>query len=855
MAFWNRKKKDAAPAEGSEDVRGGLPAADSPAPKDPAQDKQRIKKIRNMKKKFDETVWNVALDTMSKEIPQFTIMEPDPDMPGSEIPKYVTLGFDTKIVDDFANKSDEDTGSFLTAVKSSMDCIIEYHLFDEELILMIPTARTLAALDEFEDVFNLKFFVVYVGPDHRIAMETKTPDSDDDFIFITLEEIRTMLKDNVYIVDQIDMLKGRAGNSPDMGGISGIGIRESGASPAADSGVDDAMSEEDYEDTHGPMDEEDGPPDEDGVEPPDDEDYGPPDEDGDAAGSVGSDDVRDAAGKAVKAAAPAGAKVSGQKDDIDPAARAASSAPAQAPVGGVTGPKPAAAAAAMDRIRSTVQKASDQAIQDPQIQQGQSAMAPQARPTFDMVAMDQYMSRKYYSDDLGLEISSQPFDSMFVQTNPFTPFDIEESDDWLDGYVNNLKRDANTRLARLHNENLLLMRKRFIMIVTQHAEAVTKAVATDNPNSRFGYALAVIQKQKEESLSRLGDQAAAYQKECEEAFQSRLQAEMENAAAVAKANFMNRYGRDHQRELTEIETDLKNNISSEYVAAVENLRAERRKEASRQLDAGISEALRICGDEYVKMMAQERTEYDRLQAVITNFVNQNMAADDARIRTLAEEQRRTNETVKVRSEYEAALELARKDFEASLAAAKAEIDRRDVEHENHVARVQDQYEHSMQELRSAHNEAIAHKDHEIGLLNDQLLTANAQLDELVRKYANLDHETGKKYQTQIDMLASERNAWNERADHLEKLHKYTDKIKITGVIIALAAALGIGTIIGAAIMSGAKNNQAAPAYTQQEPIIHYFRDGEEIDAPDGASQAGGDATPDGQDGSVPEGGE
>lgn len=850
MAFWNKKKKTE-PAEGSEDVRGGLPEQDSAPVKNPAQDKQRLKRIRNMKKKFDETVWDNALDVMQKEIPQFTIMEPDPDAPGSEIPKYVTLGFDTKIVDDFANKSDEDVGSFMTAVKSSMDCLIEYPLFDEELILMIPTAKTLASLAEFEDVFNLKFFVVYVRPDHRISIETKTPDVDDDFIYMTLDEIRTMMKNNIYIGDQIDMLKGRSGSSSDMGGISGTGLRESGMGDAGGSGDDDdAISESDYEDVHGPVDEEDGPPEEE--EGPPEEDEGPPDE----TGPVDAGAVAGAAEKAVKAAAPAGSRVSGQKDEIDPGARAETATPARPPVGGVTGPKPAAAAAAMDRIKSTVQRASDKAMQDPQIQQSPAAAVPQARPAFDMAAMDQYMSRKYYSDDLGLEISSQPFDSMFVQTNPFTPFETDESDDWLDGYVNNLKRDANTRLARLHNENLLLMRKRFILIVTKHAEAVTKAVSTDNPNSRFGYAFAVIQKQKEESLGKLGDQAAAYQRECEEAFQARLQAEMDNAASVARANFLNRYNRDHQRELSEIETDLRNNINSEYVAAVENLRAERRKEAKRQLDAGISEALRICGDEYVKMMAQERSEYDRLQAVITKFANENMAADDARIRTMAEEQRRSNQAVQVREEYQAALDLAKKDFEASLAAAKAEIDKHDLEHENHVARIQDQYEHAMQELRSSHTEAIAHKDREIGLLNDQLSNANSQLDEMVRKYANLDHETGLKYQKRIDMLASERDAWNERADHLEKLHKYVDKLKLTGVAVGIVAALGVGIIIGAVIMRNVNTGNAAqsPAYVQQDPIIHYFIDGEEVEGPDAAGGTQ-DGTTDAAEDGTPGGGE
>ncbi len=860
MAFWNKNKapkpkKGADPAE--DEVRGGLPEADEAPKADPAADRQRLKKIRKMKQKFDETVWANVVDTMQKSIPQFTIMEPDPENEGAEIARYVLLGFDTKIVDDFANKSDEDVGSFMTAIKSSMDCVIEYSLFDNELILVIPTARSLAALAEFEDVFNLKFFVIYATADHQISMETKSPDVDDDFIFITLEEVRKMLADNVYVKDQIHMLQGRSGESTSLGGISGDGIRES------EGGGDDAMGEDEYESAHGPLDQEDGPPEDPGEESPDIPDEG----DG---GAPDAEEVRGAVDKAAAKARGAGSRVSGQKDEIAPDAdESAGGAQPQAPappappkvpgagqVGG--GVKPAGAKAAISRIAKAAQTASDKAMQDPEIQQAQQGMAPQQRAEFDALAMDQYVSRKYYSDDLGLEISSQPFDAMFVSQNGFQGFEIDEDEGWLDGYVNNLKRDANTRLAKLHQENLLLMRKRFILIVTKHCEEVTKAVSTEDPNSRFGYVLATIKKVKEDSLARMSEQAEAYKKDCEEAYQARLRAEMENASSVARANFINRYGRDHERELHEIETDLRNNIESEFVASVDNLRAERRNEAKRQLDLGISEALKICGDEYVKMMAMERKEYIRLQAVITEFMNTNMAADDARIRTLAEEQRRSNEAVKVREEYDAALELAKSDFEAKVAAAKAEIEKRDVEHENYVMELRDQHEHMMQELRNSHSEAIRHKDHEIDLLNEQLSGANAQLDEMVRKYANLDHEAGVKYKTQIDMLASERDAWNERAEHVEKLHKYTDKLKVTGMVVVAAAMLGIGIIIGCVIMGNAKSNQAqqpAQGYVQQDPIIHYFIDGEEVDDPNGnQSENGNTANTDNGDGAAESGG-
>ena len=857
MAFWSSwgKKKDDADGAQEEEVRGGAAGpSKSEAKIDAAAEKQRLKKIKAMKKKFDETVWSNAVDTMKSEIPAFTLTEPDPDLPGSEITRYVLLGFDTKIVDDFSNKSDDDVGSIMTAIKSGMDCVIEDPLFDNELILMIPTARTLAALAEFEDTFDLRFFVIYATEDHVISMETKTPDKEDDFVFVSLKDIRNMLENNIFVKDMIRRLQS-ASSSGDFG-ISG----EPSSGENDGSGGDDIMSEDDYESGYGPMDEEDGPPDE-GDGPPDDEDYGPPDEGGDAGGSGSrADDIKQAAAAAVSEAEGAGSKLSDQKDDVEsavqpqPAAQQPAQQPAQQNPG--SGARPSSVRDRMNRLRGAVQTASDTARQDPEIAKTSEAIRPQpAQPQrFDEAALDQYIDRKYYSDDLGLEISSQPFDAMFVQGDRFEEFAVEPTSDWLGGYVNNVRMDANTRLRKLHQENMMLMRKQYLMIIAKLCEGIVKSVATDDPKSRFGYIYKGIHEDREARISKLPEQAEAYKRECEEAYQSRMRADMENAANTARASFINRYGKEHERELREIETDLKNNIESEFVAALDHLNTERRKEAKRQFDIGVTDALKACNDEYIKIIAQEKKEYARLQDVITKFINENMASDEARIHVLSEDQRRTNEVAQVRAEYDARISLANSDFEARLAAVRSEIDQKDVEHEKEVARVQDQYEHAMQQLRKSHSETLQHKDSEIGLLTDQLSKANANFDDLTQKYARLEQDVEKKYMAQIDMLRSERDAWNERADHVERLHKYTDKIKLTGVAVACVAAIGIGIITGCVIMSFRQQNAAAQNTTvaapvQQDPVLHYYIDGKEVTPDEAAGTAGaGDAADDAGEG-------
>lgn len=808
MGLFGKNKKKKQENAASEEICGEVSTKETKP--DPAAERARQKKIKNMKSKFDETVFSTALERMKNDIPKFVLFEPDPDIEGAQITRYVVLGFDTKIVDDFSNKSDDDIGSILTAIKHSMDCVIEYGLFDNELILMIPTAKTLSALAEFEETFDLKFYIAYVTEDHAISLETKSPDSDNDYIVITLPEIREMLNKNIPIGDKIKELQSDGFKNSDSDDIT---------SDISDEKEEEIPNEEDI-----PNEEE--VPDEKEEEIPDEEEV--PNEEEIPAKTTASkrEDLEKATSNAVKENERIANQVNESKEDIGDNTQVGQAAPAQA-APAQTAPAQAAPAGdaknqitdKMGKLKNAVQSASDQALKDTNIKSATANINPQARmQSFNQDAMDQYITRKYYSDDLGLEISSEPFDAMFLQDNPYIPFVEEDSDSWLTENLNNLRRDANARLAKLHQENLMLMRERYMLIITKHCENIVKSVSTDDPDSRFGFVLKTISKTKNDKIAAISDEAEKYKREKEQHYQARLKIEMDNAANAAKAAFENRYRADHERELKEIETDLKNNIENEYVADIDNLKAARRTEAKRQLDVGISEALSICADEYTKMLAMERKEYVRLQDVIANFMNENMALEQSRVLTLAEEQRRENEVVKVRKEYDSKYELANRDFEAKLLAVKAEMDKANTEHDNYVIELREQHEKMMQDLRNAHKDQLQLKDNEIKTIAGQLENANAQIDTLTKKYIELDEKTGRKYSTQIDMLRSERDAWTERSEQVERMHKYTDKIKITVMIISIIAALGIGIIAGCAFTAYTANQNNE----NKAPVIHYI---------------------------------
>ena len=186
-------------------------------------------------------------------------------------------------------------------------------------------------------------------------------------------------------------------------------------------------------------------------------------------------------------------------------------------------------------------------------------------------------------------------------------------------------------------------------------------------------------------------------------------------------------------------------------------------------------------------------------------------------------------------------------------------------HENYVNELKDQQAHAIREMQNSHAETVAHKEAEIQMLKSQLGQADKRMDEMARKFVDLDAETEKKYRTQLDMVQSERDAWDERAHHLERLHGYTDKIKLTSVVVGFAASIAIGVIIGCVIMSGAAQRAVdkqledmAKQQADRQPEIHYFIDGEEVEGP-AEEEGSGEQTdapesgPDGQEGGAVDG--
>ena len=134
-----------------------------------------------------------------------------------------------------------------------------------------------------------------------------------------------------------------------------------------------------------------------------------------------------------------------------------------------------------------------------------AAVQPESVPeqTIPADLTDEVIVRKFYAGDLGLEVTSEPFDAQFIQNNPYVPFDVDREEGWINNQLNEMSRQANAELERVHKQNCWQMRERYFRLVSMACDRIRTDLDLNDPDTQYGQMYADIKVDKEEKLSRI----------------------------------------------------------------------------------------------------------------------------------------------------------------------------------------------------------------------------------------------------------------------------------------------------------------------------------------------------------------
>ena len=414
---------------------------------------------------------------------------------------------------------------------------------------------------------------------------------------------------------------------------------------------------------------------------------------------------------------------------------------------------------------------------------------------------NQVVIRKFYSEDLGLEVTSEPFDAQFMQSNPYIPFEEHRGPGWINEQLNEMSRAANVELARMHSENQWQMRERYFKLVSMACERIRVDLDIHDADTQYGQMYAEIGNDRRDALDGIDRRVMKRKEEIENNWRQRLQEVGMEAARAAQHQYRERYGRQHDLEIYNIEASEKASIEDDYQDALHEMYERRRIEAASLLDLSITEILDEISDMYLTSLTDERQRYKELDEQMREFVDANRQDDVARSAVLAEELRQTERADKVLAEQTAKMQALSEEYRQKREGLLEEIETLKRENAQRIASMKEDNEHNMARA-AAEKKAMEQK-----------------YDELLARYQSLDATKEKEFSARFEEMRDLNDALEDRCDHLMEVHRRSNLVS-TFLIIAIAiAAVAIGFIGGEYI-----NTQRRTALEQQQILNGYQND-------------------------------
>lgn len=404
---------------------------------------------------------------------------------------------------------------------------------------------------------------------------------------------------------------------------------------------------------------------------------------------------------------------------------------------------------------------------------------------FDTVVSDERyneaIARTFYSDDLGLEVTTAPFDSQFMHQNPYVPFEENREKGWLNDYLNEMSRDANLDMKKLHQDNLFRMRKEYYNLISMHCAKIRDETDPENPNSQYHLIKKGILDAYDQKESNLDRTVSERKDKVENAWNDMLEKVGKNAADKAKAHYVERYGAQHQHELFAIEPSVKSEMDSKMRDGLREMNAQRRSDALTRLDEGINQILVDVSERYMKCLEQETAHYKEWRERINAFIDEHRKDDIAHDKALAEELAQSEKADRVLAEYTEKLNAQTADFQARSDAMRQDVERIKQENAEAIAK-----------LKEDNAERVAQ-------LNDEKSILQNRIDELIKKYAELDEKKAGEYESRVQTLKDENAAADIRYEQLVKTNRRSAIISVGLAIVAVIAACAIGILIGSGL--------------------------------------------------------
>ena len=412
------------------------------------------------------------------------------------------------------------------------------------------------------------------------------------------------------------------------------------------------------------------------------------------------------------------------------------------------------------------------------------------------------LARKFYSDDLGLEVSSEPFDAYFVEDESFVPFEEDRGDGWMNNYLSQMSKAANSDMRTLRAQNQMILRQRYLTLMDMHCERIVRDLDMDDPSTRYGESREALDARRDVRLSHIADEVDVRSRQLEDDWERRLSEEADAAATAARKAYMDGHERVYERQVMRIEPDLRSEIDEQHADGMRDLRARRRLEAAKRYDLCVTETLAEIADMRLRMIGAEEELRNQWRTDIDKFVEENRRDDIERERVAKAELEERDRVEEVTKEYKAHIDAMRAEFEQDSRRQER--------------RIEAMQRSNADELEKIRNESESRER----ALQQQVDTLTANNDTLLEQLRGLDEAKSLEWKQRVEASEEQHRREIQRYDEMIDGYRRNER-KSSGMTIALIvvmalATLAVGVLIGFAINGASRSSERV--VVQQQPM-------------------------------------
>lgn len=416
---------------------------------------------------------------------------------------------------------------------------------------------------------------------------------------------------------------------------------------------------------------------------------------------------------------------------------------------------------------------------------------------FNREAVRNTMARRFLDEDLGFTVDMTPFDALFGhEEDEASRFSLDHLSDenWLDGQIKLLSQQANDALAQQRRRDISELRDLFFSLVSNTGDEIAAQMSTGpGADNVWAQTLAEADANAEKSRESLVDIVGAQRAAIIAKYEKDKEADAQAKAVEAKSLYDVRHKPSLDRELDEIEPNLRATIDEDYTLRRRQILDARKQSAQASFDAALTRVMDHLIQKRSEQVAREAELMEQFRDDMGAFLDENRKEDIARAEALREQLSRQN-----------IVEEKTAEFAAREKELREQIKREREEAEKRSLAAQEETNKLIERMRLDHEDALAQAKVEIERANERTKEEAARVN-VVRD------EISRQFESQVASLQLDKQMLMAQMDRESLVAKRANRLYIALAVLVALAFLALGVIAGILLHSTLGDANAATA--------------------------------------------